>query len=538
MYHLARFCLKEGRLSHADAFPVVVVGAGLAGLSAASHLAGRGLPVLLMEADSSYAGGRLSGGPAETFEYNGRLWSFDSQHGIHALWGNYDNMRAMLGRFLPTLTLRPCEGEAWINRWGTQVRAVEAGTAVRETWIPAPLHYLQLLLRPRFWTTITPLDFLSLPAFLISLLWVTGIDPLQEELPLNGLTMDDFFRGWTPNLKATFVGLAHSLLAAPSDKISLTAFIAAMRFYTFLRRDSWRLEFFPTNPHTSLIQPLLARIEAAEGKTLFGAYVQSLRPQGGGWQVRFADLTHGGLTRTLEAQHVILAVQPTAARTLLLAGEETRPAAEGLCFPPTLRNATLRLWFSRPPKPGPSAGMFTGDFLMDNFFWLHCMQDEFQEWGQVTGGSAIEVHLYASDAILNKPDSVLLIEGVKEVQTAFPELRGAFVHGSVRRNSATQTQLLIPTAQTLGVTTPWEGVFACGDWVRYPSPSLWMERATITGMAAANAVLERLGHAPYDILPPRPPEALARLIGGGVRLGRRAFAPLLAVLRHARKAHS
>ncbi|MBI5959746.1 MAG: NAD(P)-binding protein, partial [Chloroflexi bacterium] len=220
-----------------DIFPVVVIGAGLAGLSAAIHLAERDVPPLVLEADTEWPGGRLSGGAANTFEHNGKTWSFNSEHGAHALWGGYDNMRAMFERFLD-LELHLSEGEEWINRWGKEVRYFEAGTVTRRSWLPAPFHYLQLLLHLGFWSTITPLDFLSLPAFFSSVITTTGFDPIQEGISMPGRTIESYFRGWTPNLKATFRGLGHNLLAAPSEHITLTAFIAALRFYTLLRRDT------------------------------------------------------------------------------------------------------------------------------------------------------------------------------------------------------------------------------------------------------------------------------------------------------------
>ena len=60
--------------------------------------------------------------------------------------------------------------------------------------------------------------------------------------------------------------------------------------------------------------------------------------------------------------------------------------------------------------------------------------------------------------------------------------------------------------------TPWSNLLACGDWIGYDTPSLWLERATSTGIAAANVVLEAHGFEPYPILQPAAPERLARSI--------------------------
>ncbi|MBL8165275.1 MAG: hypothetical protein JNJ61_25050, partial [Anaerolineae bacterium] len=124
------------------------------------------------------------------------------------------------------------------------------------------------------------------------------------------------------------------------------------------------------------------------------------------------------------------------------------------------------------------------------------------------------------------------IRAVDEVQRAFPELRGSFVHGAVRRNSRVHTQFRVPTAESLHLETPWSGVLACGDWVGYPSPSFWMERSCTTGIAAANHVLAAYGGEPYPILQPPPPEFLARWIERLARLFRFTVGrALLAVVR-------
>lgn len=520
--------------SQDDIFPVAVAGGGLAGLTAALHLAERGIPPLVLEADSRWPGGRLSGGDADTFEYGGRAWSFPTEHGVHALWGGYVNMSAMLERL--GVALHESPGEEWVNRWRREVRVVEAGRAVRWGWLPAPFHYLSLLLYPRFWRTITPLDFLSLPGLLFSILWTVGLDPIEEGVALDGLTMQEYFRLWTPNLRATFTGLGVNLLAAPAEDIPLTAFIAAIRFYTMLRRDSWQPRYLPGNPHAALLQPMMKRIEAGEGMVMLGAEAGGLERVGDAWRVRVSDSARGG-ERSLYAKHVILAADAPGTERILMNSADTREAAGRLRFPGVVRNATVRLWFNGEPRAGTPGGMFTGDFLPDNFFWLHRLYDEFREWSEATGGSALETHLYAGDDIMELPDNVLLVRCVDEIQRAFPELKGHFAHGTIRRNSRVQTLFRVPTRDSLHVETPWPNVWACGDWIGYPTPTFWMERSVVTGMAAANAVLRSCGLEPYPILDPKAGEPLARGMGGGVRLFRRTVGRrLLAGARTLRRA--
>ena len=343
-----------------NSFPVVIIGSGIAGLSAALHLAERGLAPLILEADSQYPGGRLSGGEPDEFDYGGRHWSFPSEHGIHALAGPYDNTRAMFDRFLD-IELRSSGHEDWIMRWGRRIEIQEAGSAMRWGWIPAPFHYLYLLMRPATWSTITPLEWMSLPGFLFSIFMTIGFDPLAERSALDGMTIDDYFLMWTPKLRATFSGLLNNLMAAPDESISLTGLIAAVRFYSLLRRDAWWLEYLPGNSHHSLIAPLLERIKVQGGALMLGARARTLSKSGDHWRIRVEDAQRGGM-RTVLARHIILAVDAPAARRLLDASPDTAQLASSLKIPGAMKTLTARLWFDRAPAQGAPSGMLTGDF--------------------------------------------------------------------------------------------------------------------------------------------------------------------------------
>ena len=512
----------------------MIIGAGLAGLTAGVHLAHRGVLPIILESDYLWAGGRLSGGEPDPFEHQGREWSFKPDHGVHALWGGYDNMHAMLERFLPDLQLQLSFGEEWINRWGREVRTIEAGNAIRSRWLPAPFHYLQLLFHPQIWSTITPLDFLSFPGFLVSVLLTVGYDPIREKSALDGLMMREYFRGWTPNLKATFVGVGQNLMAAHIDDTSLSAYVAALRFYTMMRRSSWQMEYFPADSNTSLIHPLVESIVEQGGQVKGGTTATRLEKMEQGWRVVFEDSQMGGL-RSLYADNVILAINSPSANRLLCNSPDTVSQAKNMIFPNGLRNIVIRLWFDKSPREGTIGGMLTGDFTADNFFWLHRLYDDFREWHESTGGSAIELHFYAKGGFLDLPERNLLITAVNDVYYAFPELKGHYVHGNVRRNSGVHTQFRVPTDDSLWVNTPWKDIYACGDWIGYDTPSFWMERATTTGIAAANHVIVRKGLEPYPLVSPQPAEPLARgieLIIRGVRklLGR----PIRSVYRVAK----
>lgn len=514
-----------------DRFPVVIIGGGIAGLTAALHLAERGIEPLVLEADSEWIGGRLAGGEPDVFVHEGHKWSFPTEHGMHAIWGGYINMMAMLDRFLG-ITLLESGGEEWINRWANRVRYVEAGSVVRRSWLPAPLHYIWLLLRPRFWDTINIFDFLALPGFLTSILWTLSVDPIKEGVRFKGLKMRDFFVAWTPNLRMTFSGIGVNMLASNADDINLNAFIAAIRFYTMLRRDSWTMRYLPTNAHDGLIKPMVEAIEEQDGVVVKGARARQLAKCGDGWRIRFEDAKLGGM-RTLEAQHVILAVNPDAAQ-ILLDNSADLPIND-IEFPAVTRSSTVRLWFDREPRHGAPGGMFTGDFSMDNFFWLHRLQPEFLEWNLETGGSCIEVHIYNRDDIIDRPERYIKALIANEVQMAYPELRGHLAHSTYRSNGYHQTQFDVPT---LHVETPWKNVYACGDWIGYDTPSFWMERSVITGMAAANYVLIAFDREVFKILDPPRPELPARIIMAAMMGLRRVFGPSIVALARRGKASS
>ncbi len=509
---------------------VIIIGGGIAGLSAGLHLAERGLHPLILEADEKFIGGRLAGG--ETIRVGDH--SFRLEHGVHGVWSQYRNLQAMLARHNLRSVFVPAQEETWIYKNGTFMGMAPVGSAIRRSFLPPPFHYMQLLLRRRFLWMLDLRDWPALFNVWAGLMMAVGIDPFAEDQPMEGMTLGDLTKKWSPALKSFFLGLARNGLSSHPDSVPIAGFIAFLRFYTLLRRDAWMFSYLPDDGGTSICEPLAEKLKQLGGGVRLGSRVRRVVPpksggivtnQGESWRVTWE--TSQGEESAL-AEDVILATDAHNAKKILCASFGDK--AQELFFPRCLSNAVIRLWFDRQPRKTAEAGIFTGDFTVHNYFWLDRLSNLYRRWRRQTNGSALEVHVYGPPETLAQPDAVLLARAIQDVQQAWPELRDHRIGQHLQRNPETHTlPALGPKEKHLGIETPWKNLFCAGDWVRHPAPAFFLERACLTGIEAANAVLTRRGLQKWALLEYLPAEPFVAWIEKLMRAGRKKRRQRLAV---------
>jgi isorenieratene synthase len=509
----------------------VVVGGGIAGITAALHLAERGVEVTLLERNGRSMGGRVASYPPIEVTHLGRRWRLPMEHGVHGWWRQYRNFLALIDRLGLSDRMIDAYDQTLVFRDPRATYRTNVGRETQITPVWEPFHHVQLLARKNIRRLIRPSDLPRFPTLGVKLLETVMFDPdlSAHRARYDRLSVIDYTDGVPFFYQAFLKSLSRSGFFSDPQYVSLWAFIVALRHYVFLRREDQRFAFVRGPVVPNLLDPMLARIRAAQGRTLGGVRVERVaRGQDGRWRLewvrgdgpRCRERGFTGRMGVVSADHLVLAVDVAAGRELQesspdlapilgdLSVFEGRPAVNVRCF-----------WDRAPDHTWGESGVFAGATTADNYFWLHRFQDPFAAWHRATGGAVSECHVYAPDSKHALPDEDLVRLCREDMENAFPDMAGHCIHSVIVRNRATHINFPVGCGASFPkVRTVAPDLFLCGDWIDGGEAVLYMERACQTGIAAANGVLESLGLLPWPVLgsvaPPPHIRALQRTLRG------------------------
>ena len=479
---------------------VVVVGAGIAGLAAATGLAERGVAVDVVEVQD-YLGGRV-GGWADTLS-DGSPAAMN--RGFHAFFRQYYNLRALLRRSDSQLAaLSPVADYPLIDGEGRTDTFQGLPTT-------PPWNALVFALRS---PTFRLRDLLSLDAKAAAPLAAVSVPQTYQLLDdrdaatfLREINFPDAAR------HLAFEVFARSFFARP-EALSAGELVTMFHIYFLGSSEGLIFDVANANFDVALWNPLRSYLQGLDVQFHTGVTVDNVA--GAGAEGRVVTSTTG---RQFPADAVVLATDVAGLRDIVAAspglgdaGWRDRVAALKTA-PPFV---VLRLWLDRAVRADRAPFVGTGGREpLDNVSVVSRYETQAGEWAARTGGSVVELHAYSvSD---QDSDEVVRDALLKRMYELYPETVDAtIVDERLLRRADCPRFAPGDFAARPGVTTPDPRVVLAGDGIRIDLPVALMERAATTGWSAANHLLAGFGLAghPLQTVPNRGRSALLRRLAG------------------------
>jgi carotenoid phi-ring synthase / carotenoid chi-ring synthase len=458
---------------------VVVVGAGIAGLAAATGLAERGVTVEIVERQP-YLGGRV-GGWADALPDGAAV---AMNRGFHAFFRQYYNLRNLLRRIDPELSMLTAVDDYPL------VDAAGRRDTFRGLPQTPPLNALAFALRS---PTFRPWDLMRLNARAAAPLVAVSVPDIYQRL--DHLDADAFLRDINFPAAArhlAFEVFSRSFFAEPDQ---LSAAELATMFHIYFLGSSEGLIFDVANANfdVALWNPLSNYLQARGVKVYTGVTVTEVRAETG-FTVSADDGTQ------IAADAVVLATDVSGLQRIVAdspgLGDETwrgRVAAMGTAPPFVVH----RLWLDRPMNADRAPFLGAGGRPpLDNVSVLDRYEREAADWARTTGGSVVELHSYA----VTEPHDGLRDQLLGRLHELYPETAQARVVDE-RLLWAQDCPRFAPGdhAARPGVDGPDPALALAGDGIRIDLPVALMERAATTGWAAANRLLTHFGIAGHAL---------------------------------------
>jgi squalene-associated FAD-dependent desaturase len=453
---------------------VIVVGAGLAGLSCAVALADAGLRVAVLEA------AQAPGGRARSWRHGPSGDVVDiGPHVVHSEYANFLKFLRRMGTD-SLITWQPGKLITLATSKGLH--------PLRHRRLPTPFSLFPDMLRA---PEINLRDTLSNMRVTRTALRFTeaGVGELDERSGLELLRQ----QGVSEAMIDWFWRLASmTVMNVPLERCSAAALL---RVHSQLIGHRGLHFGFPAVGLSELyVEQAASAIEQSGGSVLVNTEVVHVDLAGEG---RHRVVTQRG--DHLRCRRLVLAIPPPALATLNPALGDAR------AFEPSPYKS-LYLWFDRP--------------LVDERFWTLLwdrkrLNYDFYELARIRpevrgGASLIASNIIYSHRTAGMSDEALVAATLAELATVAPEVKSArLLHSDVHHiPMAIPCPYVGTEARRPRTVTAVPGLFLAGDWIRTRLPCS-MESAVRSGYLAAEACLAELSHAEPLAEPPRSNDGLA-----------------------------
>ena len=433
---------------------VTVIGAGVAGMSAACALAEAGFRVQLVER-RGYLGGRAS-----SYLHPGVNEIIDNCQ--HVLFGCCTNLQGFYRRI----------GVADRIHWTSEMTMIEPGgrrSPLGPSWLPAPLHGLPKLLSAHAFKAADKLSLARAFSALMRPVPPESTESLGEWLRRHKQTEGAINRFWRLVIA--------SALNAEIDSIALPYAAKVIRelFMNSPEAGSMGMSTLPLSELYARVTPILTE---RSGGVLLNTVVEGASWDEGArrWLVRTrtGELLSDFMILALpfEATQKLLPHLPASEAASKLATQLERHQHWPLC--------SVHLWFDREITELDHAALLDRE--------IHWMYNQSRlQTGR--GGHYIELVVSATRSFAALPREAAIQQALTELAEFFPRVKGAKLEKVALVKEVHATFGVPPGIDAARPTalSPWQNCFLAGDWTATGWPST-MESAARSGHLAAEAL--------------------------------------------------
>jgi len=488
---------------------VVVVGAGWAGLGATYHLAKQGYDVTLLEA-GPYPGGLVAGWKTA----GGR----SVEAGIHGFWYPYNN----IFQLVKELGLSPFTSWTRSSQYSPAGLEVESPIFQELPRLPSPLGtfiYTQFKRLPL-------IDRLCALPLLYAVVDFDNSDAAWRRY--DGVTARELFKqfGVSARLyREYFEPMLLVGLFAPGEQCSAAATLGMLYFFILAHQPDFDVVWCRGTVGEKIFRPWVEQIEKSGGKLATNRRVSNLIVENN----RVTGVVCGD--ETFDADAVIFAVGVTGMQKIISGSPSLQKRQE---FRDVMNLGAIdvlatRLWFDRKIDiPLPSNACFGFNPTTGwTFFDLNALHDEYRD----EPGTVIEADFYHANQFLPLSDEEIVPIVQRDLAACVPAFGQAkVIDSSVIRLPRAVTHFAPGSYQyMLPAVTSFENAFMSGDWIVNRHGSWSQEKAYVTGLEAANLVIDRLQQgSKAEIIPVEADELhiqMARSLNQSVRNTLISFLP-------------
>ncbi len=468
---------------------VLIIGAGVAGLSAAVALSGAGVKTALLER-KPYVGGRAYSYPHPALDE-----VIDSQH-------------ILLGCCTNLIDLCRLSGADKHIRWYDDITFLEPATSSRPTRksvlgpseLPAPFH--------------SSLSFWRAPMLTLAdkVRIATGLLDFMRGYPE---TDEEPFSAWLKRTKQTERAILHFwepvIVGALNDIFERcsTRYAGQVFHESFIKSAEGGRLGIPTQP-LSQFYAAVALLAKRQGTALhLRASIDSIgRTSQNIWKMTASDGT------IYTAPKLLLALPFEQTEKLLKTLPKDAPQCQSIL--PAMRHfvhapiTTIHLWFDREITPLDHAALL--DTRIQWVFNKTCIRRD--EPGAESTGQYLELVISASFAELHCTREQILPAAIAELERFFPTVRDAKILKSGILKEARATFSVVPGLDIhRPISHAGDGLFLAGDWTQTGWPST-MEGAVRSGRLAAEAIATAGGNHTRFLTPDLRAAGLMRVFSG------------------------